>query len=215
MGQTTETNSLEVRWFGTGVPPPVLAEWIAGFGPTDTTMRTDLYLSPPSSGFNVKLRSEAGEHVEIKRRLGTVGRRSFGAAVSGTVEQWYKWSFPLDHQSGLRDADLTGLWLPVKKTRTLYGVDSADLGSLEDGVTAHVEVTEVSALSETAWTCGLEVAGPPDQLEGAFSALRSELFADAFPVSLSAEQSHGYIEWLQRTAEDAPAATGVLVPSNR
>lgn len=215
MGQTTETNSLEVRWFGTGAPPPALADWIVGFGSTDTATRTDLYLSSPNSAFNIKLRSKAGEYVEIKRRLGTVGRRSFGSAVSGTVEQWYKWSFSLDHEPGLWSADGTGLWLPVEKTRTLHGFDPADLRVLEAGVTAHVEVTEVSALSETAWTCGFEVAGPADELERTFSAVGSELFNDAFPVSLSAEQSRGYVEWLQRITENTPVATEVLVPSNR
>jgi hypothetical protein len=221
MGQTAETNSLEVRWFGEDSPPAALDEWIAGLGSVDTTARTDRYLSPVHPSCNLKLRSEDGEFVELKRRLGEPDRRSFGPDVVGQVEQWYKWSFSLDHRPGLWETDRTGLWVPVEKTRTLHAVDDAELRSLEpsDGltgtdVTAQVELTEVTVLSETAWTCGVEVAGSVDELEDCFAAVGATLFGDGAPVGLSVEQSFGYVEWLQRLT-DADADAAVFVPSNR
>jgi hypothetical protein len=220
MGETAETNSLEVRWFEEGPPPQTLTEWITGFGSVDVSTRTDLYFSPPGPAFNLKLRSEGGEFVEIKRRLGGPTSHTFGPDVEGSIEQWYKWSFSLDHAPDLWTADQTDLWLPVTKTRTLYAFDEADLHSFGvdlsgAGVTVHAEVTEVSALSERAWTCGLEAAGPPDEIEDVFFVVGSELFEDGFPVALSSEQSLGYVNWLRQVASDLRPSEEILVPSNR
>lgn len=218
MARTTETNSLEVRWFGTGPPPRALDEWLAGLGPVETSTRTDRYLSPPGPSFNLKLRSEGGEFLETKRRLADAERRDFGPDVTGRVEQWYKWSFPLDHRPELWTTDRTGLWIPVEKTRALHAFDDDDLRSLDDapsGAAAHVEVTEVTALGETAWTCGLEAAGPADELERAVAFVGSELFGEGFPVGLPVERSFGYAEWLGRLAGDTRPDSEVLVPSRR
>jgi hypothetical protein len=220
MGQTVETNSLEVRWFGDGDPPAALDAWIADLGTVDTATRTDLYVVPPSPSFNLKLRSQDGESVELKRRLDGPERTAFGPDVTGDVEQWYKWSFPLEGPPRPWRTDPTGLWLPVEKTRTLSAFDDAALDSIDpdlvDGdVTAHVEVTAVTARSAAAWTCGLEVAGAPDDLERAFDAVAAAVFDEEFPVSLSAAQSSGYVGWLADLAADARPADAVLVPSKR
>ena len=65
MGQTAETNSLEVRWFERGPPPQTLTGWITEFGSVDVSTRTDLYFSPPGPALNLKLRSEGGEFVAL------------------------------------------------------------------------------------------------------------------------------------------------------
>lgn len=220
MGQPTETNSLEVRWFGAGPTPRALEEWLAGLGPVETSTRTDRYLSPLGPSFNLKLRSEGGEFVEMKHRLADAERRDFGPDAAGHVEQWYKWSFSLDHRPDLWTEDRTGLWIPVEKTRSLHVLDDAELrarddSSAEPDVTAHVEVTGVTALGETAWTCGLEATGPVDELERAVASVGSELFGEGFPMVLSAEQSFGYAEWLGRLVGDTRLEREVLVPSNR
>jgi hypothetical protein len=220
MGQTTETNSLEVRWFGEGSPPRALDEWISGLGTVDTSTRTDLYFPPPGPAFNLKLRSEGGEYVELKRRLADPTAHAFGPDVEGHVEQWYKWRFSLDHTPAPWTADQTGLWLPVTKRRTLYTFDEAALRAFDDGVpaadvSAHAEVTAVSAASERAWTCGIEVAGPPGALADTLRAAGSALFGAGFPVVLSAEQSLGYVAWLRRLLADARPSEEVLVPPNR
>lgn len=219
MSQTTETNSLEVRWFETGSPPEALAEWLSGFGPTDTATRTDLYLLPLSASFNLKLRGGGDDFVEMKRRLGAPRRQQFAPDVTGCIEQWYKWSFRLDGASELWTTDRTGLWVPVEKRRTLCVLDSADARGFDDlshrGVAVHAEVTEVSARSETAWTCGLEAAGPPALLDDALATVGSTLFGEDVPLTLSTEQSLGYAAWLRRLAPDSPVATDVLTPRNR
>lgn len=220
MGETRETNSLEVRWFGSGDPPSSLAEWLTDLGTVTTSTRTDLYVAPPSPTFNLKLRSQSVESVELKRRLGDAERTDFGPGIAGDVEQWYKWSFALDHAPRPWRMDPTGLWLPVEKTRTLYAFDDAELVAVDEDladtdVTAHVEVTAVTARSESAWTCGLEVAGAADDLERAFDAVAADVFDASVPVALSADQSVGYVQWLDGLAADERAADAVLVPSKR
>jgi hypothetical protein len=207
MEHATETNALEVRWFGDGAPPSALGAWIDALGATDTATRTDLYVTPPAPSSNLKLRA-GGDAIELKRRLGAPERCEFGPDVTGSVEQWYKWHFPLARASGPSPDDPTGLWIPVTKTRVRHAVDDVPTDLL-----AHVEVTEVTARSATAWTCGLEVAGPPAKTEPVFDALASDLFGDDVPVALSAEQSVGYAEWLRRF--DAAPSPAVLVPSRR
>lgn len=219
MDGTSETNSLEVRWFGAGEPPEGLDEWIAALGSVDTSTRTDSYLSPLDPTLNVKLRGGGGESIEVKRRLGELGRRDLAPGVAGNVEQWYKWSFPLDRAPDPSSADRTGLWLPIEKTRTLHALDGAEIESLVDGVsgpaTAEAEVTDVRAVSESAWTCCLEVVGHPTDLEGVFDAVASDLFGTDLPVELGPDDSFGYPEWLRRATTDTGPSPGILVPSNR
>lgn len=213
MDRTEETNSLEVRWFGGGAPPRALDEWVAGLGTVETSTRTDPYLSPVDPSLNVKLRGGGGESVEIKRRIGGPERRSFGPGVAGDVEQWYKWRFPLDRAPTLRAVDRTGLWLPVEKTRTLYAFEDGEIRSLADvsgPATAEVEVTAVTALTETAWTCCLEVSGRSDELRDCFAAVGADLFGAGFPVELGSRDSFGYAEWLRQVAIDPGPSSDVL-----
>lgn len=207
MEYVTETNALEVRWFGSGTSPSALDEWLARRGTTDTATRTDLYVAPPVPSSNLKLRG-GGDAIELKRRLGPPERRAFGPDVIGSVEQWYKWRFPLARAPPTSTGDATGLWTPVTKTRTLRTFDDWPGDAL-----AHVEVSELTAPA-TAWTCCLEVSGPPAETAAAFDTLADDLFGDDFPVALAADRSFGYAEWLRRVAETEPTAD-VLVPSQR
>ncbi|KAB1189991.1 hypothetical protein GJR96_17620 [Haloferax sp. MBLA0076] len=220
MGRTDETNSLEVRWFGTGSPPQALSEWVSGFGDVEPSQRTDVYLSPLDSGLNLKLRGGGADAVELKYRLGSGTHHVFSPEVTGTVEQWYKWSFPLEYTPSLWSADPTGLWVSVEKTRMLSAFETAELRSFDDSIsatdaTAHVEVTEVTALSNTGWTCGVEATGPPDALEDVLVAVGARVFGESFPVELTATQSLGYAAWLRGVSADSTPTSSVLVPSNR
>jgi hypothetical protein len=216
MAQPTQTNSLEVRWFREGSPPDAVRAWFADLGSVDAGSRTDRYLAPPSPSFNLKLRDE-GASVEAKRRLGPPVSRSFANGVAGRVEQWYKWSFPLEGRSGLEKPDPTGLWVPVEKTRLLYALDGTDgpLSDRPDDLTAHVELTEVTAPEGHAWTVGVEVSGPVADLEPAFEALSTELFGGAFPVTFTEGRSFGYAAWLAQNGADGTPDPTVLVPSQR
>jgi hypothetical protein len=218
MSQPTETNALEVRWFGDGAPPESLREWFDGLGAVgaaDATTRTDLYLAPSDAALNLKLRDEGDGFVEVKRRLGAPVSRTFEDGVDGHVEQWYKWSFSLDRRSALRAHDSTGLWVPVEKSRLLHTLDGDDApASGAAGPTAHVELTEVTTPTAHAWTVGVEVSGPADDLEPTFDAAVAAAFAEACPTALTEARSVGYAAWLD--AEDSGTADpAVLVPSRR
>jgi hypothetical protein len=216
MAQPTETNSLEVRWFGDGSPPDDVRAWFTDLGSVDAGSRTDRYLAPPSPSFNLKLRGD-GASVEVKRRLGAPVSRTFADGVAGRVEQWYKWSFPLEGRSGLEERDPTGHWVPVEKTRLLHALDGAagPLADRPEDLTAHVELTEVTAPEAHVWTVGAEVAGPVAALEPAFDALSTELFGGAFPVTFTEGRSFGYAAWLARTGAGGTPDPAVLVPSQR
>ncbi|MFC6864498.1 hypothetical protein ACFQGE_13655 [Halomicroarcula sp. GCM10025817] len=219
MAPPAETNSLEVRWFDAGPPPTSLTDWVTGLGDVTTATRTDLYLSPPAPAVNVKLRGGDAHALEIKQRLAALGSHAFGPAVTGRLEQWYKWRFSLSEAPALWDADRSGLWHPVEKTRLLVRLDDdhpvlAERLS-EAGVTAHAEVTAVEAGDTSAWTCGLEATGPPTQLVPSLRAVGDALFDEAFPLSLDASQSVGYSAWLGAALADDDADPSVLTSADR
>ena len=217
MTQPTETNSLEVRWFGEGAPPTALREWLTDLGSVDAGTRTDLYLAPTDPSLNLKLRDEGDGAVEVKRRLAGPVSRTFADGVAGCVEQWYKWSFSLDDRPVLRSADPTGLWLPVEKSRLRYALDGEDspLADRSPDLTAHVEVTEVTTPARHAWTVGAEVAGPAAELEPTLTAVVTELFGDAVPAHLAEAASLGYAAWLARDGSETGPDPDVLVLSER
>lgn len=219
MSQPTETNALEVRWFGDGTPPEPLREWFDGLGAVgaaDASTRTDLYLAPTDAALNLKLRDECDGFVEVKRRLGAPAPRTFGDGVDGHVEQWYKWSFSLDSRSDLRARDPTGLWVPVEKSRLLHRLDGDDaLASGTERPTAHVELTAVTTPTAHAWTVGVEVAGAAADLEPAFDDTVAAVFADGCPTALAEARSVGYAAWLDAERTEAGADPEILVPSRR
>ncbi|MFC7227651.1 hypothetical protein N0B31_09575 [Salinirubellus salinus] len=216
MSQPTETNALEVRWFGDGPPPEPLREWFGRLGDADAGSRTDLYLAPTDAALNLKLRDEGDGFVEVKRRLGAPVSRTVGGEVDGHVEQWYKWSFSLDERAALRARDPTGLWVPVQKSRLLHRLDGDDASaSGVAGPTAHVELTAVTTPTANAWTVGVEVAGPAAELEPAFDAAVATVFAEPCPAALTEARSVGYAAWLDAEPTQAGADPAVLVPSRR
>ena len=200
MTQPVELNTLEVRWFGDGDPPAQLLDWLNTQGSVERTHRRDLYFAGGTAGRNLKLRGGDSPRIELKWRLDTTVR-SFTAAVTGMIEQWYKWSFALAESTTLWDDNTTGLWLPVEKTRRLY-TRSVPVNDIT--ATAQFEVTELQVNGKSAWTCGLEVDGPPSTLVEAFQRVETTLLDEAFPLSLSATASMGYVAWLGETFDIRP-----------
>lgn len=203
MNYASETLTLETRWFGTGSLPKAVEDWFTTLGPIDTSTRTDLYFHPYDISLNVKIRDDYGELLQIKRQLGRTLTRTFGPDVTGRAEQWYKWSFSLDDTPNLWNEDHTGLWIPVEKTRMQQSFDGDEIELLENNVsdtrtTIGIELTEVVAEDETAWTFCLEVNGPSESLEETLDIAGSVLLKGEFPVSLSASQSFGYTHWLRQ-----------------
>lgn len=76
-------------------------------------------------------------------------------------------------------------------------------------------MSAVSAPSETAWTCCLEVAGEPNDLVETFVAVGADLFGEDSPVELGNDASLGYAEWLRRVMADPGLDSAILLPSGR
>lgn len=199
------TLSLEARWFCAEPLPSALRDWMESLDPDDPFSWTDYYLPSEDPGLNLKLRDGK---VQIKRRLAGPFRQNLGTSVNGRYEQWVKWSFSVSDAPSLPDTDPTALWVPVEKTRVRHTFSETEQASLTEKLPtspparAQMELTEVTAATETAWTVCLEAEGPASGLSDTLTALGPALFTDEFPVSLSAEQSYGYARWLQELSPD-------------
>lgn len=194
------TLSLEARWFCDPPLPSALRNWVEALGPDPSFSWTDYYLPSDDPALNLKLRDN---NVQIKRRLVGPFEQTFSPTVSGRSEQWVKWSFSMGNALSFPDPDPTALWVPVEKTRVRHTFSEAEQATLTDTLPttppakAQLELTEVTAAAETAWTVCLEAEGPASGLRDTLTAIGPALFTDEFPVTLSAEQSYGYARWLQ------------------
>lgn len=80
--------------------PATVENWFrSGYvAPTDALInnerRDNIYLSLPTTvNFGIKLRAK--DKIEVKQRRGDMGVEPFRDGISGCLEQWVKWSFPL------------------------------------------------------------------------------------------------------------------------
>lgn len=210
--------TLEVRWFGTGPVPQDLQDWFGELGATSPSAWTDLYLPSEDPAMNLKLRSD---NFQVKKRLAGPTRYSFGPHVTGRLEQWAKWSFPVEDASlSLPEHDASDLWVPVKKTRHQFAFTDDEQKIFSEGLplsppaTIEIECTEVVAKEENAWTICLETEGPPQALLETLTTVGPVLFTEDFPVGLSEEESFGYAQWLQQlSSDDDWVPSEVLIPS--
>ena len=196
------TYTLEARWFGTPPLPAALRDWFDTLASPKTSTRTDLYLPAADPTLNLKLR---GDQVQVKRRLAGPIRTSFGPKAAGCCEQWAKWSFRLSEEESLPgDEEPTDQWIPVEKTRHQFAIPAGDQSALTSTLptsppaTIEAELTEVEADAATAWTLCVETKGPVSSLVDTLTTAAPLLLDDQLPVSLSTDQSFGYIRWLQQ-----------------
>ncbi len=211
MTQPTELNTLEVRWFGDGAVPDGLLNWLDAQGSVDCAHRSDLYFGGGTSGRNLKLRGGDSPRIELKWRLGATPW-SFTDDLAGTAEQWYKWSFRLAEPATLWEEDTTDLWILVDKIRRLC-TRPVTVGDTD--VTAQLEVTQLQVRGSSAWTCGLEVDGPPSVLVDALERAGDRFFDARFPRPLTEKTSQGYVAWLEKTIDVRPSSTVTAEHSER
>ena len=203
--------TLEARWFGSPPLPTALREWIKGLGTVRTSEQTDLYLPAEDPAFNLKLRDD---QLQIKRRLEGPFQVSMGPNAAGHCEQWVKWSFALEKASSLWDEDPTALWVPVQKTRHQVTLSPEDQSSLTPDLptvppaSVDAELTTLTAGGESAWTLCVEAEGPVGRLVETLTTAAPHLLDDRLPISLTTDQSFGYIRWLQQlpTVDTQPAS---------
>jgi hypothetical protein len=194
--------TLEARWFDTLPVPEALMEWFQSLGTVETSTQADLYLPADDPTFNLKLRDD---QLQIKRRVAGPFRTALGPKAAGACEQWSKWNFDLDEApDSLWDDDPTGLWVSLNKTRRQLTIPPESQSALIDDLpttpsaTINVELTTVEAEVDTAWTFCLETEGPVSSLADTFMTAAPLLLDESLPLSLPADQSFGYVRWLQQ-----------------
>jgi hypothetical protein len=200
--------TLEVRWFGPGRSPDEVDHRFDALGAPGPEARTDTYvLLDGTDDLGVKLR-EAGKALEFKLRQHDFGDSKV-ATVSGNLERWQKWSFPVEDAT-CRSAALglpSGSLVEVEKRRRLVIYRLAPDGSAvkaeqRSGDGTSVEITSLAAKGSEWWSLGFEAFGSQDRLADALTASAEAFFADASGLSdlLAGALSCGYPEWLQEIA---------------
>jgi len=196
------TFTLEARWFGDPPLPDALAEWFQALGTVKTSTQSDLYLPADDPTFNLKVRDD---QLQIKRRVAGPMRTALSPTATGTCEQWTKWHFDLDEApDALWDDDPTGLWVSLTKTRRQLTIapeaQSVLTGDLPTtpSATINVELTTVEAEEDAAWTFCIETEGPVSALADTFLTAAPLLLDETMPLTLPADQSFGYIQWLRQ-----------------
>lgn len=199
-------DTLEVRWFIDGTPPSSVVDWMKSRGADAESARTDLYLVSDDPAMNVKLREGK---VQTKHRIGDRTPVEFAETVKGVQERWVKWSFPtVEQHHDLFDDDPTGLWVPVHKERIRLVIDPDEQADRLDHMiesrpaVAKIELTEVRAEGQQAWTICMEAGGRPEALPGTLQQMGRHLFSQGTPPELTREDSYGYARWIQALSEE-------------
>ena len=201
--------TLEVRWFRQGAVPGGVLEWFLQCDPEPERglARTDHYLPiPHSAAVGIKLRDG---NLEIKRLHRELGLVHVHAGVSGVLEEWHKWRFPVGEDDatdpgGERPASP---WIAVAKERLSRRYEVTDSGQVArmaplqvGGTGGNLELTDVGALGQHWWTVSIEAFGPEASLGQAFSLVCERVFARGGPPGLDSANSYGYPRFLEEIA---------------
>ncbi len=189
----------EVRWFIAGSLPDEAGAWfraVVGECPWET--RTDHYVRPASAdGLGVKGRTG---NLEVKRLVEVVGEEALHDDVTGRVERWRKWSFPLDDGAILRNG--AGDWVAVAKRRQkgTFAVDGEAVTPMpreeQTGQGCSLEIAEVGVGGRVWWSVSFEAFGPESELVEVLRRAAAYIFAQADPPALGGAQSMSYPAWL-------------------
>ncbi len=200
--------SVEVRWFGQGEVPALLAAWF-GRGPGDVEAqppRVDHYLRRADEGLGVKWRDGL---VEVKQRQGSYGVLELDERAVGHVERWRKWSFPLQVSAAAPTA-----WLAVRKERLLRRYIIAERQHLVSLPPAEPAATgcdweltrlQIGDQEDVWWTIAFEAFGEPTGLRRQLLQVAGLILARDRAPHLPAEASAAYPAWLltQTAAQSA------------
>lgn len=188
----------EARWFVPGTVLPEAEAWFEALGPAvDEAVRTDCYLVPRAENEpGIKLREG---NLEVKTRTDVLGRERLALRVTGQIETFDKWSFPL-----APEAPPVGQgWAEVNKTRrvrTFAREDGAVVETPDEVETGcDVELGEARLGERVWWTVCLEAFGPDEAVRlEVLLQTAARVFAGDAPL-LDVEHSVGYVGWLCET----------------
>jgi hypothetical protein len=199
----------EVRWFFPGAIPPEIRHWFRG---RDGELRAepgrvDYYLDLPGiDALGIKIREG---RIEIKQRTGQQSVVQFQSHIAGLVEHWLKWSLRLaSGQADLANLIPPSTWLAVHKERELISYQVVDDGGIvavsgEDrpGQGCAVELASIRFEGRQWWSLGFEAFGDQAILGENLLRVAAHVLAPGQVPTLSANDSCGYPQWLDRLAE--------------
>lgn len=199
----------EVRWFYRGPIPQELLDW---FRPDETPAadqppRTDRYLFlPDHDALGIKLRQG---RLELKQRQGRPDQAQLHEEVSGLLELWHKWSFPLAELPGDLAAAVadSASWLAVEKQRYLRRYQLARSGQAllapvgqVIGLGCEWELARVRYSDHDWWTVAFEAFGDQTMLKAALLQFAAQFLDVDDPPALDVSHSYSYPRWLQEAA---------------
>ncbi len=211
---------LEIRWFNKNNTDYDLAyNWFKSINPIfETECREDQYLFLPNSeDIGIKLRpwkdeegNEKPPKFEIKwRKKKTPNFELISNIISGTLEEWVKWSWTFTNPPDSTDSNFdffstlpNGPGIKIKKWRVLRSYSYQDISkslqrintdSGEEGI--QLELTKLICNNESWWTFGFEGIGKKNN-ESEFSNSIKKILKD-FKITLDKTNSFGYPEWLK------------------
>jgi hypothetical protein len=196
----------EIRWFSDHARAFKSLEQLLPF--SRPSERTDHYLL--GSGTRVGIKWREG-NIEVKQQQGE-GQTYQKDTVSGTIENWKKWSFALENQNDYLDKFDTQYWLPVSKQRRLaplkYDEVQHNVLPLSSDQQAEnrceVEITQVLADGDLYFTLGLEASGRRDKLQESLVATIDYILERSAleELDMSLGRSSNYARWIQTTFND-------------
>lgn len=185
----------EMRWWWPGPCPDEVVAWFAALPDAlEEESRTDHYLSLPGH-VATGIKARAGDQLDVKVRIGREEDVRVGDRVTGHLERWTKWQFPLATDGpGIEDLDgFPGSWVRASKYRWLVEVGACEL-----------EVGEVDVDGDVWWTIAAEATGEGDTgRDHVLSCLRW-MVDHGMPdvVSLTPEASWGYPAHLRHVIDE-------------
>ncbi len=195
--------SAECRWFFPGTCSDELLDWFKqSHTEVSFASRTDYYLTRLPDDINVKLREG---RVEVKQLRSRTEGIAFGQGLSGSLEEWVKWSFPLNEEAPVVPLarEHPGAWLAVKKHRRLRKFIPSGTEIMETGPDSYpekgcqAELTFLDVGGELYYSLGLEAFGASRDLPGLLRSVAVYFFDPDFPISLRQRDSMGYAAWLR------------------
>jgi hypothetical protein len=204
---TIRSTTLEVRWISRGGVPPGLLDCFGPFREA-AEVREDRYLVDPWFPLlGVKIRG--GASLDIKVSQGSAGELHLANAVSGRLEHWTKWTFPINSTGvpspGSELLPDDAAWVAVHKVRRRRSFMVADDLVVERALCeasspgCSFEVSDVTLGEESWWTLAIEAVGSAPIVDRDLRSTAAHVFSGPLPdgLSLDRRRSMSYVRWLR------------------